>query len=64
MGKQNQQLSQTTVSGSALGFIIIDEKGKPLLKDSQLPIYWLKKIALEDSKKFIGSTVKKVSVYW
>ena len=56
--------NQAAVSGSAFGFIIIDKKGNPLLKDAKIPVYWLKKIAIEESENFKETTVKKVVVSW
>ena len=60
--KTDASLLQSCVSESTFGYIIIDKKGKPLLKDAQIPIYWLKKIAIEELEKFKETTVKKVVI--
>ena len=61
-GNHNVKDSKLPVSGSAMGWIII-KKTQPICKDAQYPIYYLKKIALQEAEKF-GGTVHKVWLTW
>lgn len=42
------------------GYIIVNANGLPILVDAQMPIYWKKKVAIEESKKWGNCTVQKV----
>lgn len=42
-------------------YVIVNKKGKMLLNDSKLPIYWLKKVAVKKAKNYPGYHVEKIA---
>ena len=49
-------------SSQKYGYILVNKKGTTPVTSSRMPIYWLKKVAVEDAKKY-NCTVKKVWIF-
>lgn len=43
-------------------YIAVDEKGKPILRDAQVPIFWRKGVAKDEFKNWPGSKIKRCSI--
>lgn len=43
-------------------YYIAMEDGKPILRDGQVPIYWMKKVAVADFKDWSGAIIKRCRV--
>lgn len=43
-------------------YLVVTERGFPLLNGSRLPIYWLRKVAKEASKMYPNTKVIKVKL--
>ena len=43
-------------------YVAVDDKGSPIVRDAQVPIYWQKKVAKDDFHNWSGTVIKRCSI--